>query len=343
MALSGYLRPYMSEFRIVAVRGSLDESVHHLSAVVVGADGRRVAHTGDPELFTFWRSASKPFQLLPLVEDGGVGRFGLDDEMLALACGSHNAEPAHRAVGARWLAAVGLEESQLSCGGHPSLWAAQAETMVREGVVPTPLWSNCSGKHAGLLALAKLHGWPTEGYEAIEHPVQNRVAKAVAEYTQVPQDQLVWAVDGCTAAAVALPLSGMATAYAALGAGVTPALAHIRDAMMAYPLMVAGSERIDTVLMRAWPGRVVAKIGAEGVFSAALPTLGVGLTLKIHDGDMRCAGYALIALLEQITAHLDPAGDWPIDDLIRWQSPLIRNTRGVVTGLFQARGTLHFA
>ena len=158
------------------MRGSLDESVHHLSAVVVAEDGRRIARTGDPDLFTFWRSASKPFQLLPLVEDGGVERFGIDDEMLALACGSHNAETAHRDVGARWLAAVGLDESQLSCGGHPSLWSTQAEMMIREGVVPTPLWSNCSGKHASLLALAKLHGWPTEGYEAIEHPVQERVA-----------------------------------------------------------------------------------------------------------------------------------------------------------------------
>ena len=193
-----------------------------------------------------------------------------------------------------------------------------------------------------LLALATLHDWSVQGYEAIEHPVQERVGLAISQHTGIAPDDLVWAVDGCTAAAVALPLSGMARAYAALGVGANPALERIRDAMMAYPMMVAGSERIDTVLMQAWPGRVLAKIGAEGVFSATLPTLGVGLTLKIHDGDMRCAGYALIALLEQITAHLDPGGEWPIDDLLRWQSPLIRNTRGVVTGLYQARGSLHF-
>jgi L-asparaginase II len=112
---------------------------------------------------------------------------------------------------------------------------------------------------------------------------------------------------------------------------------------MAWPMMVAGSERIDTVVMEAWPGRVLAKIGAEGVFSAALPTLGVGLTLKVHDGDMRCAGFALVAILSQIIAHLDPNGDWPMESLTPWLAPMIRNTRGVVTGAYQARGALHFS
>jgi len=237
---------------------------------------------------------------------------------------------------------VGLRESQLSCGGHPSLWSHQAEVMIREEVTATPLWSNCSGKHAGLLALATLHGWPTDGYEALDHPVQARVAETVARWTGVPEAQLGWGVDGCTAAAVALPLVAMARAYAALGTGRSTELARLRDAMMDWPMLVAGSERIDTVLMAAWPGRVLAKIGAEGVFSAALPTLGVGLTLKVHDGDMRCAGFALIALLEQLVTRLDPAGDWPMEPLAAWQRPTIRNTRGVVTGGYEARGGWHF-
>jgi L-asparaginase II len=332
----------MSDFRIVAVRGPLDESVHHVSAVALTAAGKEIARVGDPEMVTFWRSASKPFQLLPVVEDGGVERFGLDAEMLALGCGSHNAEPIHREVGRRWLDAVALEESQLSCGGHASLWATQAERMIREDVTATPLWSNCSGKHAGLLALAKLHGWHTEGYEALEHPVQDRVSETIARWTGVPARELIWGVDGCTAAAVALPLVGMARAYAALGAGASPALAALRDAMMTWPMMVAGSERIDTVLMEAWPGRVVAKIGAEGVFSAALPTLGIGMTLKVHDGDMRCAGFALVALLQQLVTHCDPAGDWPMDRLAPWHHPTIRNTRGVLTGTYEARGGWQF-
>ena len=333
----------MSDFEIVAVRGPLDESVHHVSAAVVTLEGTLIAQAGDPELVTYWRSASKPFQLAPLIEDGGIERFGLDQEMLALGCGSHNAEPIHREVGARWLAAVGLQQDDLSCGGHPSLWPDQAERMIRKGVTPTPLWSNCSGKHAGLLALARLHGWPTDSYQAVGHPVQDRVAASVARRTGIAVDRLVWGVDGCTAAAVALPISAMARGYAALGAGADPALAVLRDAMMAWPMMIAGSERLDTVLMEAWPGRVIAKIGAEGVFSAALPTLGIGLSLKVHDGEMRAAGYALIALLEALVQRLDPAGDWPMEQLARWRSPKIRNTRGVVTGSFQPRLALRFA
>lgn len=332
----------MSDFRIVAVRGSLVESVHHVSAIVVGSDGRVLAHAGDPDLVTYWRSASKPFQLFPLVAEGGVERFGLDAEMLALACGSHNAEPEHRAVGARWLAAVGLSESDLSCGGHPSLWSAQAEQMIRDGVVPTPLWSNCSGKHAGLLALARLHGWPTEGYQAVGHPVQELVAASIAQWTGVPTDRLVWGVDGCTAAAVALPLSAMARGYAALGTTSDPSLRLLREAMLTHPMMIAGSGRLETTLMHAWPGRVIAKIGAQGVFSAALPTLGVGLALKVHDGEMRVSERALLALLKQLVQRLDPTGDWPMAPLARWSAPEIRNTRGAVTGSYQSRGTLHF-
>lgn len=332
----------MSDFQIVAVRGSLDESVHHVSAVVVDGDGRMLAHVGDPEQLTYWRSASKPFQLFPLVADGGIERFGLDGEMLALACGSHNAEAAHRAAGMRWLAAVGLRESDLSCGGHPSLWSGQAEQMIRDGVVPTALWSNCSGKHAAMLALARLNGWPTEGYQTVGHPVQERVAAAIARWTGVPTERLVWGVDGCTAAAVALPLSAMARGYAALGVAGDPPLALVREAMMAHPKMIAGTARLETTLMQSWPGRVIAKIGAQGVFSAALPTLGVGLALKVHDGDMRVSERALLALLQQLVTRLDPAGEWPMLPVARWIAPEIRNTRHAVTGSYQSRGMLRF-
>src|SRR4029079_9422346 len=135
------------------------------SAAVVTSDGRLVGQTGDPQLITYWRSAAKPFQLMPLVADGGVERFGLDQAMLALACGSHNAESVHREVAARWLTAIGVSESDLACGGHPSRWPALADAMIHDDVTPSPIWSNCSGKHASLLALARLHGWGTSGYE----------------------------------------------------------------------------------------------------------------------------------------------------------------------------------
>lgn len=333
----------MTTFQVVAVRGPLDESVHHVSVAVADAEGRLVAQARTPELVTFWRSAAKPFQLWPLVAGGGIARFGLDPEMLALACGSHNAEPIHRTVGQRWLDLVGLEEADLSCGGHPSLSARVAEQMVRDGIVPTELWSNCSGKHAALLALARLHGWPTAGYEAIGHPVQDEVARSFAHWSGVPVPALHWGVDGCTAAAVAMPLAATATAWARLGTTDDAAMATIRAAMHAHPEMVAGTDRLDTTVMQAWPGRVLAKIGAEGVYGASLPTLGLGVALKVEDGDLKVAGYALMAVLEALTARFDRQGAWPTDTLARWRMPTIKNTRGVATGQWALRGALTFA
>lgn len=323
---------------MVSTRGSLDESVHRISAAVVTPDGQLVGRAGDASLVTYWRSAAKPFQLLPLVIDGGIERFGLDAAMLAIACGSHNAESVHREVVVRWLAAIGGTEADLACGGHPSLWPALAEAMIHDEVKPTPLWSNCSGKHASLLALARLHGWGTSGYEERSHPVQQRVAETIAHWSGLSADELAWGVDGCTAAAVALPLQAMARSYAALATTAEASAVAVRDAMMAEPYLVAGADRLDTVLMQAWPGRVIAKIGAEGVYSAALPTLGLGLALKVHDGDMRAAELVLVALLESITGRFGREESWPLEALSEWRSPPIRNTRGATTGRHEVRG-----
>ncbi len=332
----------MPELTVVTTRGPLVESRHRISAAVVDATGHLVAESGDPDLVTFWRSASKPFQLLPLVAAGGVDRFGLDTQMLALACGSHNGELVHREVGARWLEAAGLREEQLACGGHPSLLARLANEMIRSEVTPTPLWSNCSGKHASLLAQATMEGWQLDGYEQRGHPVQDRVEATVSRWTATPRGELEWGVDGCTAAAVALPLRGMATGYARLGADPDPALVIVRDAMMQEPYMVAGADRLDTALMQAWPNRVAVKIGAGGVYSAALPTLGLGMALKVGDGDMKAAGLALVAMLQDITAHVDPQGDWSVAGLERWSAPPIRNTREEITGRWDVQGCLRY-
>jgi L-asparaginase II len=332
----------MSDFAVVAVRGPLVESLHRVSAAVTRPDGTLVAWAGDPDQVTFWRSAAKPFQLLPLIEDGGVAQFGLDRAMIALACGSHNAEPIHREVGARWLAALGLTEADLACGGHPSLWPALADQMIHDDIVPTPLWSNCSGKHSGLLAQARLHHWPTSGYEEIGHPVQQRVAATIAAWSGLAPEALAWGVDGCTAAAVALSLRGMAVAYARLGVSDQPAMQTVREAMLGEPYLLAGADRLDTLLMQAWPGRVIAKIGAEGVYSATLPELGLGIALKVEDGDMKAAALALVALLDAVTARFGGDRSWPGEALEPWREPAIRNTRREPTGHYGTLGGLRF-
>jgi len=332
----------MADLVVVALRGSQVESEHRVSVAVTDTGGGVVARAGDAGFTTFWRSAAKPFQLFPLVADGGVEKFELDDSLLALACASHNAESVHREVAARWLSRIGATEADMACGGHPSLWPPLADAMAHDEVQPSPIWSNCSGKHAAMLAQARLHGWGWSGYQALSHPVQQRIADAIASWTGTPREALIWGVDGCDAPAVALPLVGMSRAYTSLGTSVDPALSRIRSAMIAEPYLLAGAERLETVLMQAWPGRVIAKIGAGGVYSAVLTELGLGVALKVHDGDMQAATVALMAVLEEIIARVAPSQSWPLETLSSWRSPAIRNTRSVATGVVECRGGLRW-
>jgi L-asparaginase II len=300
-----------------------------------------MAHAGDPAGLVFWRSAAKPFQLWPLIRDGGVARFQLDDRMMALACGSHNAEPIHRETTERWLNAIGFPESALACGGHPSLSPRIARAMIRNEVIPTPVWSNCSGKHAAMLALARLHDLPADGYQQLGHPVQGMIADSISQWSGLNLAELHWGVDGCTAAAVATPLIAMARAWAGLGSSTDPAMKTIREAMIEAPEMVAGPDRLDTMLMQAWPGRVVVKVGAEGVYGAALPASGLGLALKVADGDTKSAGIALLYLLRQLTGRLTNENPFA-SGFEEWVDPVIRNTRGEPVGGLTVSGELSF-
>lgn len=332
----------MTELRVTDTRGGLVESQHRVIAVVTDANGDVVASAGTTDAPIFWRSAAKPFQLWPLVSRGGVAHYGLESRHLALACASHNGEEVHREVAREWLRLVGLEEDALACGGHPSLSPRVARDMIRERIEPTPIFSNCSGKHAAMLALARMEGWPIQGYQRLDHPVQQAIAESFARWADIPVDRLAWGMDGCTAPAVAAPLDRLAVAWARLGSTDEPAMAQVREAMIAHPELVAGSDRLDTLLMTNWSGRVLAKVGAEGVYAAAIPEHGVGVALKVEDGDMGAAGVALLAVLGQLVQHFGWPGDWSLSSLVDWCQPRIRSTRGEITGESVVEGHLQF-
>lgn len=334
----------MTELRIEAVRGPLVESVHRVSAVVVDAEGHRLATSGDPELVTFWRSAAKPFQAIPLIDEGAADRFELSAADLALICASHSSEPIHLEAIDRLLTRLGCSESDLACGGHPPLSEDVAREMARQGIEPTPRWSNCSGNHAGMLALAKHHGWDTASYFREGHPVQERLLEEIAEWTGVPASDIVLGVDGCTTVCYGLPLAGMALAYARLGSSSLPAARRIRQAMTEYPLIVGGHQRPCSDIMRASGGAVLVKIGAEGVYGATVVDAGVGIALKVEDGGMRSAPIALLAILRQLATHgtIPVAfGEW-MDELEQHATVPICNTRGEPTGMLRPAGQLHF-
>ncbi len=227
---------------------------------------------------------------------------------------------------------------------HPPLSPAIARLVARGSLSATPLWSNCSGKHAGMLALARHRGWELAGYESAGHPVQARILEEIVRWTGVPAGEVGLAVDGCTAVCFALPLQAMALAYARLGGSDDPAAVAVREAMLAHPELVAGEGRLCTDLMRAWPGGVLAKIGAEGIYCAALPEPGWGIALKVEDGDMTASGPALLAVLDGARARLAPELRRRIawDRLAPHGVQPIRNTRWGVTGELRAAGALRF-
>src|SRR6266850_4282556 len=306
------------------LRGSVVESRHQVHVAVVDSAGTLVAQAGNPDLITFWRSAAKPFQAQPLVNDGVVPRFGLRREDLALACASHSSAPEQVGLVREFLQRIGSSERDLMCGPHRPLSDAVAKDYETRGVRLTAVYSNCSGKHTGMLALAKHHGWPTEFYARIEHPVQQRCLKSVSDYTGVPVAELGVAVDGCGVACFALPVRQMALAYTRLDG-------PILEAMTLHPELIAGEGRPCTEMMRAHPGRVVTKVGAEGVYSALLVREGLGVALKVEDGHSVASVLAIAAVLAELGLKPQPAS------LLR---RTITNSRGETVGEMRVSGGL---
>jgi L-asparaginase II len=307
-------------------------------------EGALLAAAGNPALVTWWRSAAKPFQALPLVQDGAADAFSLGSEELALASASHSSEPRHLAVVDRFMAKVGVTEADLACGPHPPISPVVARSVIEHSIPLTPRWSNCSGKHTGMLAVARHRGWDTAGYHLAGHPVQEGILGAIARWSGVAPEAIARAPDGCAAECFALPLTGMALAYARLGAAGNGAAHRIREAMMAHPFLVAGSGRLCTELMAAWPGRVVAKLGADGIYCAVLPELSVGIALKVADGSRGASEVALLEILRQVIAHPRHAAESrdPMAALAAHARQPIVNTRGTRTGELAPAGKLQF-
>jgi L-asparaginase II len=310
------------------LRAGVVESTHAFHAVVV-LRGRSVLGVGNVERWTFYRSASKPFQALPLVEDGVVEAFGFGTEELALACASHSGEAEHGRVARGMLARLGLPEEALACGGHWPLKEGAAIRFLEGGRRPGPIDSNCSGKHAGMLGLARFHGWDVKGYERAEHPVQQRMRRVTSEWTGMGEDELRVGVDGCGVVCFAVPLRVMAESFARLAeaARTGGAARQVCGAMMGHPFLVAGTDRLCSDLMAAVPG-IVAKVGAEGVYGVSIPEEGMGLAIKVEDGGWRAVDAALVSLLD----GLDLLGERGRRALQRYLEPSVSNTRGELVG-----------
>ena len=324
----------MNPVLVEVTRGNRVESQHRGAVCVRDADGGIVAAVGDIDAAIFPRSAVKALQALPLVESGIADRLGLTDAELALACASHSGEAAHVAAAAAMLTKAGRDEDSLECGAHWPLGEAAARTLARSGGEPRALHNNCSGKHAGFVCLACGLGADPRGYVESGHIVQHEVRAALEALTGVAHSAENSSIDGCSIPTYAVPVRALALAFARFGAeqGMQPlrALAsrRLRQVVAANPHMVAGTGRFDTRIMTLLGIRAFTKTGAEGVFCAALPELGLGIALKCDDGGTRAAEVMLAATLQCLLAlsEHEKAG---MRDFI---SPLSCNWNGIVTG-----------
>jgi L-asparaginase II len=317
--------------RVEVWRGGIVESRHEVSVAVADGAGRLRAKAGDPDLVVFARSSIKPIQALPLVEDGIADRFGLSDDELALVCASHNGEPMHVAVARSILNRIGQSEESLGCGADRPFGDAAARALAASGEKPRRIHNNCSGKHAGMMALALGHGWPVAGYIRQDHPVQERMLSLVAQWSGLPVSDVGTAVDGCGVVTFALPLAPLAAMFGRFaGQARRPgtAAARIVRAMLQHPDMVAGEGRLDTDIVRATGGRVLAKVGAEGVFAAIVPGAELGVVLKVEDGSKRAAAPALIGVLRALGVLTGEE----VGALATYAEPDVLNTRGERVG-----------
>lgn len=324
------------EQTVEVVRGAIVESQHLVHAAVVDSGGRLRASLGDPDLVTYFRSGAKPFQAAPLVHDGALDRFGISIEELALCCGSHSGEPRHLNAAVSMLGKIGVEADSLACGPHAPYHDQSRRELAEAGLEPGRLHNNCSGKHIGMLALARAHGWDITNYHRPEHPVQGRILAEVARWAGVPYEAIGLATDGCSAVCFALPLRQMALSYASLASAARRGerdASYVVGAMTNYPEMVAGEGRLCTSLMDHTAGRLFAKVGAEGLYCVGVPGAELGIALKVQDGNSRAVAPAVLAVLRQ----LDLISEDDLGFLWSHAYPDIHNAAGEVVGQIRPR------
>lgn len=327
-----------AEILAKVIRGNTVESIHRGHLIILTGEGDVLHSSGNPKTVSYIRSSAKPFQAMPFITSGACDEYMFSEEELALACASHSGERIHVRIAEQMLLRTEMYEAYLRCGAHLPFNEKEAERMLRENEQPTQLHNNCSGKHAAMLAVAKHIEADLQTYEELDHPVQQLILEAMAAFTEIPANKIKIGVDGCAAPNFAIPVYAMAKSFLNL---VSPpdeidpklrdAAARIVSAMVKFPELIGGTERLDTMLMQAAPEQIISKVGADGVWlCAVLPCekwpKGLGIALKIEDGDDRRARPVVaVEVLRQL-------GILESDSLPEVSPMAIKNRRGDVVG-----------
>lgn len=296
----------MSEILINKTRGKVVECIHRGDVVVLGKTGEVVASCGDPQKYTYMRSSAKPIQALSVLLSGAAERYGITDKELAVICASHYAEDYHLEAVRSILAKAGLSEADLQSGIARSIKPELAFKQAEMGIKPARILSDCSGKHSGMLITCKHLGLPLETYLDPLHPLQKQILGIFAEVCGYPETDIAIGVDGCNVPVFALPIYNMALGYLRMAnpellpAKHQAAASRIFTAMNAYPEMVGGTGSFCTILMQATKGRLISKVGAQGVYCIGIKEPKLGIALKIEDGGVGMAQMAAMQALHEL-------------------------------------------
>ena len=314
-------------------RGELTESIHVAFAVAIDETGQPFYSTGDPQYLTCIRSSLKPFQAAASVKAGAVDAAEFNDEELTLMCASHKGERMHVKTAQSMLTKLGLTVDDYECGSHFPSDTLTRHRMIREDKEAQPLHNNCSGKHAGMLALAKHLGQGTANYIKKDHPVQRTILEYVQDVSGL--EMIPTEIDGCSAPTPFMTLETIAGLFQTLAAGNEPELKRVFKAMSSYPDLVGGSNHFDTNFIKALTGRGVTKVGGESVRGIALKTQdkgSVGIAIKILDGNFRALPVATMKLLE----HLELLTEKELQNLDKFRTKILKNHNQIEIGRIEA-------
>ncbi|OPJ57238.1 asparaginase [Alkalithermobacter paradoxus] len=325
----------MSQLLVHAMRGDYVESRHYGDLVIVNRNGKILYSVGDHNRFTLWRSAAKPFQVIPFVESGGVEKFNITMEELSVMTSSHGGENKHINAVNRILNKLNVPIESLDCGIAPPMYSKASAQLLKSGKECNSLHNACSGKHSAMIGLAIIKDICPQNYININHPVQKAMLNIVSEICDIDENDIAVAIDGCGVPVFGMGIDKMALAYAKLSMpdGLfshhrTQAMKKIVTAMTSYPFYVAGTDRLDTALMKVTKGRLVAKLGAEAVYNVGIVNEGIGICLKIDDGNVRAIDPVIIETLKQ----LDLLSYRELNELNYRHIPLLKNHRKEVIG-----------
>ncbi|WP_019152475.1 asparaginase [Robertmurraya massiliosenegalensis] len=292
---------------IKVYRGEFLESTHAIHVAVVNVKGELQYSYGDPMRAVFPRSSMKPFQAVAVVETGAADAYQFEEKDLSLICASHSGEKFHRNGVASILGRIHLEEEDLQCGTHIPRDIESYNELIRNGGSLTPVYSNCSGKHSGMLTAVVHMNEDVQSYREITHPHQQRILHVIEHVCSFPKSEIDISVDGCGVPVHCLPLENIALGFARLATPFDWESSHtaehldkVRNAMMEHPEMVGGTDRFDTDLMRVFNKRLVAKAGAEGVQCIGDVETGLGIAIKVEDGNGRATSVAAMEVLKQL-------------------------------------------